>query len=251
MAAGDEGGAGMSIKLMNLAWSAHGLSSTRKFVLLSLCDQANDDGLCYPSLKTIAERCALSERAVYKVLADLESFGLVRRESEPGKTTRYHIQPEALERASDHCTTFTPERRSPLNDVHPTPERDSGAPLNDVHPRSGTLKGSLTEPPIRTTKEPSERGRARAKRATRLPPDWKPTAEMVAFCRDKRPDLDPQEVAERFRDYWIAQPGQKGRKLDWLATWRNWVRNEKPGKKMRRSGVDEWLEGSTTCEVMP
>lgn len=29
---------------------------------------------------------------------------------------------------------------------------------------------------------------------------------------------------DRFQDYWTAVPGQKGRKLDWLATWRNWIR---------------------------
>ena len=29
---------------------------------------------------------------------------------------------------------------------------------------------------------------------------------------------------DRFRDYWAAQPGAKGRKTDWAATWRNWAR---------------------------
>lgn len=29
---------------------------------------------------------------------------------------------------------------------------------------------------------------------------------------------------EKFRDYWSAQPGQKGVKTDWPATWRNWAR---------------------------
>ena len=29
----------------------------------------------------------------------------------------------------------------------------------------------------------------------------------------------------KFRDYWFSQPGQKGVKLDWQATWRNWCRN--------------------------
>lgn len=29
---------------------------------------------------------------------------------------------------------------------------------------------------------------------------------------------------DTFRDYWVAQPGSKGTKLDWFATWRNWVR---------------------------
>lgn len=33
-----------------------------------------------------------------------------------------------------------------------------------------------------------------------------------------------RKEADRFRDYWIAVPGQKGVKLDWEATWRNWMR---------------------------
>ena len=34
------------------------------------------------------------------------------------------------------------------------------------------------------------------------------------------------EVAAKFRDHWISQPGQRGVKVDWLATWRNWCREE-------------------------
>ena len=68
-------------------------------------------------------------------------------------------------------------------------------------------------------------------RAARLPADWVPDDELIEFCRTERPDLDPQAVADRFRDYWTAQAGAKGRKLDWPATWRNWVRNEKTQSK--------------------
>jgi hypothetical protein len=31
---------------------------------------------------------------------------------------------------------------------------------------------------------------------------------------------------EAFCDYWRGIPGAKGRKLDWVATWRNWMRRE-------------------------
>jgi uncharacterized protein YdaU (DUF1376 family) len=66
-------------------------------------------------------------------------------------------------------------------------------------------------------------------RGARLPADWVPSEELIAFCKTDRPDLNPAAVADRFRDFWIAQPGTKGVKLDWDATWRNWVRNEKAG----------------------
>lgn len=44
---------------------------------------------------------------------------------------------------------------------------------------------------------------------------------------DLRPELQVKEVADTFRDYWLSAAGAKGRKADWLATWRNWVRNQR------------------------
>lgn len=81
-------------------------------------------------------------------------------------------------------------------------------------------------------------------RATRLPADWEPNDGDVAFCRDERPDLLPSQVASQFRDYWVAQPGAKGRKMDWPATWRNWVRNQRAtaGPRQTHSYHDERAE---------
>lgn len=64
-------------------------------------------------------------------------------------------------------------------------------------------------------------------RATRLPTDWQPTPEMIEFCVNERPELQVKDVVDSFRDYWISVAGAKGRKADWLATWRNWVRNQR------------------------
>lgn len=75
-------------------------------------------------------------------------------------------------------------------------------------------------------------------KGTRLSKDWQPTEKMVEFCRAERPDLNPIEVSDRFRDYWIAQAGSKGVKLDWDATWRNWVRNERTVAKQIGSSID-------------
>ena len=62
---------------------------------------------------------------------------------------------------------------------------------------------------------------------SRLPQDWKLPEEYEAFCKAERPDLTPADVAARFADYWHGVAGAKGRKADWFATWRNWVRGEK------------------------
>lgn len=73
------------------------------------------------------------------------------------------------------------------------------------------------------------------RRGTRLPDDWTLPDTWRQWAKNERPGMDLDREAEKFRDYWIAQPGQKGSKTDWQATWRNWIRNahgSDPPKKM-------------------
>jgi hypothetical protein len=59
----------------------------------------------------------------------------------------------------------------------------------------------------------------------RLANDFSFPLEWEQFCKETRPELHPTRTFDQFKDYWIAQAGQKGVKLDWFATWRNWVRS--------------------------
>ena len=61
-------------------------------------------------------------------------------------------------------------------------------------------------------------------KGTRLPDDWQPDANLLAWAKGRRPDLDMPDAIERFRDYWCAVSGAKATKIDWNATFRNWVR---------------------------
>lgn len=88
----------------------------------------------------------------------------------------------------------------------------------------------LREPshkPLATSHKPVSVKAEKTQRASRLPADWSPSGEDLAYCQTARPELDPQAVAANFRDYWTTKPGQGGTKLDWAATWRLWVRNER------------------------
>ena len=60
---------------------------------------------------------------------------------------------------------------------------------------------------------------------SRLPADWSLPADWRAWAVAERPDIDPGREAESFADYWHGVAGAKGRKADWQATWRNWIRN--------------------------
>ncbi len=77
----------------------------------------------------------------------------------------------------------------------------------------------------------------KSKQGARLPDDWSLPDEWADWAKVERPDLNPAEVAARFADHWHAKPGKDGRKLDWLATWRNWVRGERAGPAKAPSAV--------------
>lgn len=68
--------------------------------------------------------------------------------------------------------------------------------------------------------------RASPGHGSRLPADWELPDAWALWAKTERPDLNHNETAARFADYWHGVPGAKGRKADWLATWRNWVRSE-------------------------
>lgn len=69
-----------------------------------------------------------------------------------------------------------------------------------------------------------DRQATKAKRGTRLASDA-PLQEDWRLWAMAEGHPDPQAEWERFRDYWSAVPGKDGVKLDWLATWRNRVRD--------------------------
>ena len=75
------------------------------------------------------------------------------------------------------------------------------------------------------------------KLGTRLPDDFAVTADLAAWAREHAPHVDAHRETKRFCDYWRAKPGKDGRKLDWIMTWRNWMRTaeDRQGQRDRAS----------------
>ena len=92
-------------------------------------------------------------------------------------------------------------------------------PREDPSPGAGN-RGTGEQGTGRT----AEADAAHRPRATRLPHDWQPSPDLVAYARQG--GLDPQRTAEDFRDFWHAKSGRDATKLDWPATWRRWCRTE-------------------------
>lgn len=63
------------------------------------------------------------------------------------------------------------------------------------------------------------------KRGTRIPEPFLLTPEMKTWAKEKRPLTDLTEETEKFVNYFRAKTGKDATKLDWLATWKNWILN--------------------------
>ena len=142
----------MSIALMTLAWKSP-FPAGKKMMLLALCDNANDQGECFPSISMLAEKCSMSERSVFSHIADLERDGAIQRSNRTGRSTVYTIDP------CKFCTP-TPANSAPTTatvaGVQPlTPATVAPPPLQPLHPTpANSAPTPATVAPI-TIKEPN------------------------------------------------------------------------------------------------
>lgn len=80
---------------------------------------------------------------------------------------------------------------------------------------------------------------SKSSRATRLSADWTPSDKLQAWAKGERPELDHTKELAAFCDYWKAKAGRDGLKLDWDATYRNWIRNARGTRVVARPEPQE------------
>jgi len=104
----------------------------------------------------------------------------------------------------------------------------------------GLAKASKTLAPARTTRLAPAKGDVdvtlsnidldlnidSTKRGHRIPNNFAVTDDMRDWGIAKAPGVDISEATEKFINYWKARSSNATR-LDWVATWRNWILNEK------------------------
>ncbi len=197
----------MSILKMAEVFSLQEISGHEKLVMLALADNSNDQGICWPSLETIARKASVAERSARRLIRQLTDRGFLEVEintSGKRKGNIYHLK------------------------VGAQPRTESPPSLDLVPPRgdSGGKKGGLRSPPnLKRTTIKKECDSDSSKKGSRLSENWtlpKPWEEWAV-----QQSLTEQQVrsqADQFRDYWIGVPGAKGIKLNWKATWRNRIR---------------------------
>lgn len=112
-----------------------------------------------------------------------------------------------------------------LSRAHACKENPSGL-LSSRNDNNPPLSPQDDEP----EPKPEESAKAKTKRGSRLPNDWRLPPEWRRTSAERFVITDAQITTEAnaFRDYWTDLPGQKACKIEWLATWRNWLRKKYP-----------------------
>ena len=195
----------------------------RKLVLMVLADEHRDDtDLCCPGLERIAAIGEMSTKSAARhidALAELGKITVYKRGRSHGYILHCPPKADAVSNEAPEPALATPDSVSTIADsLSATPDSVSK-----------TLDRESTEPGRTDSNRERTGGRARksADRATRLPDDWQPSQADSDFALKEGLDHDAvRRAADRFRDYWHAEPGARARKLDWSKTWQNWVRKD-------------------------
>ncbi len=165
------------------------------------------------------------------------------------------IDPRSLPVPADPLTprltpSVTPTLTPRLTPVLAEPDPSADPPA-DTPPTTTTSTATSYFSGTHNDDAPADAGarptsKPKANRGQRIPQPFIVSPDMVTWARENTPGLDHRAVTARFVDYWTAIPGAKGVKLDWVATWRNWLRREhetignRPGTERPRPGASVW-----------
>lgn len=216
----------MSHKATYWAMSRAGLHPTEKLTLAALADCHNGQtGACFPSQERLAQVVNVSRSTINRTLFALEERGLITRITTRGangkqQQTRYELHfrnGEMMPETVSHNDT-----RQGASRVAPMQSAVSHGCDSNQEDQSGN-------PPSPSVKTPP--------RGSRLPEDWQPNEDQIAYASQKGLAQDEiTRIANDFADYWIAKAGRDAVKVDWNRTWQKWVRTELDRRGGQRNG---------------
>jgi hypothetical protein len=194
----------MSLEAINAVRQMDIRPCGRKFIAMALADYADEEGSCYPSVKTLARYTSQGEKTVRDHLNALEEVGFLTRErsrNNRGELGQYRYKIDY-------------RRNPPVAKSASGEKRQSPAAKSAAH---------IHQTPSSNEEGNSKRAR---KRAFRLSEGWTPPAEFIEYAIGQGlSEGQAHAEAEKMRDWSLSSPN--GAKLDWPATWRNWIKRVK------------------------
>jgi hypothetical protein len=146
----------MSIRMMTQVWDQSQHKGSELLLLLAIADNANDQGVAYPSVRTLAKKTRLSRRSVQYLINKVEQSGELRVSvgTGPHGCNEYHIllggganfaqgmkSTDENQRTEGGAKAIAPEPNTKPKREEPfSLEVESGAPAPEVRLTPSELK---------------------------------------------------------------------------------------------------------------
>lgn len=234
---------------MSHVWRSSRHKGSDLLLLLAIADFANDDGVAYPSIKTLAAKTRLQIRNVQyrlRVLQKSQELTILLNAGPHGTHIyKVHVGVQSLQgektiettRCEDggaifappmqkhveigvQCSAYNPSLGDPLKEektpfvstiveTSPPPAMQTGDTADLTEEEKTTTRDRPNQPP-------------KPKRATRCPTDYMPPPSLYQWATKAYPEIDVLLALEAMRDWEYKSPGRS----DWDAALRTWIRNE-------------------------
>ena len=181
-----------------------GIPRGQRFVLVKLCDCANDEGLCYPSQETVAEDTGFGETAVQQHIKWLKENNFIksarRQRGRERQSDIYRINVDLLEKCYAEAAKRKAERRAKMreepSDFEPSDFGSKNPQILSHEPSD--FGGSLyEEPSIEPSIEPSVEPSELNARAAHTPAGHAETEKRAGAAKPKpaKPTRHETELA--------------------------------------------------------
>lgn len=208
------------------------LTPAERLVLLGLSEFADwkSGANARPGVAHLAAMCGLKSRIVERALARGRELNLIEQEARAnprrGLAAVYRLVPvpdstRTTVRIDEDSTRTTVRLETEFNphETEVQPARNGVSTRTTVQPTKSLTPSQLQQKES-TSAHPREPA-TNNERGHRLPEDWEPPAHIRKQLTAKHPGVDLDAALEEFRNYWCDLPGARGRKRNWVGTFRN------------------------------
>ena len=196
----------MSIKLTAKAWETN-QSGNDLLVLLALCDFSNDEGVSFPSLKTLSSKAKVSKTTLSYILRAYEDIGVITRErrtrdnksdtSTLYKINHLNIDANAYQKAYQKARNYISKNDESPQCEHPTKDKivNTGSEIvNTLTANCEHLEPSSINHQVINQEERRENN-------SNLTNAKKETAPL-SFSKNEndKSEINPKEIIETYRN---------------------------------------------------
>lgn len=212
----------MSIRLMSLIFEKEkSTTGSKRLVLLAIADNANDEGVCWPAITTIARKANISRAYAKQLVHELRDDGYIQITRRPRKDNRdetnlYRIMPLWVGEAGLPLPGVGVPQIPQVGEAEPPQRGSQGYPESSLEP---SIKPPLREPPTTSIIPFLSKWTGKI---VAIPSDQMDKVEQIQCLREEYGDEVVGPVIQREFKRWITTPRKDG-KGNYRATNFGWV----------------------------